>query len=152
MKIISKILNTLIAIFLVTNIIAVFLINVHFANLGMIKSATNELTPDVKVNDLLIYQKQSAYQENDIIVYAIQNKYSLAKVKSTTEYLTYIKDNTNKEYNPISNADIKGKPLVILNTTHIILYFIIVFACLIYLIINILLGVKEMKKDSKITS
>ena len=42
MKIISKILNTLVAIFLVTNIIAVFLINVHFANLGMIKSATNE--------------------------------------------------------------------------------------------------------------
>lgn len=152
MKIISKILNALVAIFLIANIIVVFLINIHFANLGMIKSATNELTPYVKVNDLIIYQKQNTYQENDIIIYAIQNKYSLAKVKSTTEYLTYIKDNTNKEYNPVSIADVKGKSILILNTRHIILYFTIVFACLIYLIINILLGLKEMKKDSKITS
>ena len=152
MKIISKVLNILVTIFLITNIIVVFLINIHFANLGVIKSATNELTPAVKINDLLIYQKQDAYQENDIIIYAIKNKYSLAKIKSTTKYLTYIKDNTNKEYNPISNADIKGKPLVILNATHIIIYFIIIFACLIYLVISILLGVKEMKKNSDITS
>lgn len=152
MKIISKVLNILVTVFLMTNIIVVFLINIHFANLGVIKSATNELTPDVKINDLLIYQKQDAYQENDIIIYAIKNKYSLAKIKSTTKYLTYIKDNTNKEYNPISNADIKGKPLAILNATHIIFYFIIIFACLIYLVINILLGVKEMKKNSDITS
>ena len=152
MKIISKVLNILVTIFLITNIIVVFLINIHFANLGVIKSATNELTPDVKINDLLIYQKQDAYQENDIIIYAIKNKYSLAKIKSTTKYLTYIKDNTDKEYNPISNADIKGKRLVILNATHIIIYFIIIFACLIYLVINILLGVKEMKKNSDITS
>ena len=86
MKIISKIFNTLVAIFLIINIVVVFLINVHFATLGIIKSATNELTPDIKIKDLLIYQKQKTYQENDIIVYAIQNKYSLAKVKSTTEY------------------------------------------------------------------
>lgn len=152
MKIISKVLNILVTIFLMTNIIVVFLINIHFANLGVIKSATNELTPAVKINDLLIYQKQDAYQENDIIIYAIKNKYSLAKIKSTTKYLTYIKDNTNKEYNPISNADIKGKPLVILNVTHIIIYFIIIFACLVYLVINILLGIKEMKKNSDITS
>lgn len=152
MKIINKILSILVSIFLVTNLVVVFLINVHFGSLGMIKSATDELSPDVKVNDLLIYQKQKTYQENDIIVYNIQNKYSLAKVKNTTEYLTYIKDNTNKEYNPVSIADVKGKSILILNTRHIILYFTIVFACLIYLIINILLGLKEMKKDSKITS
>lgn len=152
MKIISKIFNTLVAIFLIINIVVVFLINVHFATLGIIKSATNELTPDIKIKDLLIYQKQKTYQENDIIVYAIQNKYSLAKVKSTTEYLTYINDNTNREYDPISNADIKGKPLVILTAKHMIIYFAIVFICLIYLIITILQGIKEMKKDSKITS
>lgn len=152
MKIISKIFNTLVAIFLIVNIVVVFLINVHFANLGIIKSATNELTPDIKIKDLLIYQKQKTYQENDIIVYAIQNKYSLAKVKSTTEYLTYIKDNTNREYDPISNADIKGKSLVILTAKHMIIYFVIVFICLIYLIITTLQGIKEMKKDSKITS
>lgn len=152
MKIISKIFNTLVAIFLIINIVVVFLINVHFATLGIIKSATNELTPDIKIKDLLIYQKQKTYQENDIIVYAIQNKYSLAKVKSTTEYLTYIKDNTNREYDPISNADIKGKPLVILTAKHMIIYFAIVFICLIYLIITILQGIKEMKKDSKIIS
>lgn len=152
MKIISKIFNTLVAIFLIVNIVVVFLINVHFATLGIIKSATNELTPDIKIKDLIIYQKQKTYQENDIIVYAIQNKYSLAKVKSTTEYLTYIKDNTNREYDPISNADIKGKLLVILTAKHMIIYFAIVFICLIYLIITILQGIKEMKKDSKITS
>ena len=61
-------------------------------------------------------------------------------------------DNTSKEYSPISNADIKGKSLVILTPIYMILYFAIVFTCLIYLIINILLGVKEMNKDSKITS
>ena len=49
MKIISKVLNILVTIFLITNIIIVFLINIHFANLGVIKSATNELTPDVKI-------------------------------------------------------------------------------------------------------
>ena len=152
MKVISKILNTLIAIFLGVNIITVFLINIHFANLGIIKSATSELAPEININDLLIYQKQNNYQENDVIIYEIQGKYSLAKVKATTEYLTYIKDNTNKEYSPISNADIKGKSLVILTPIYMILYFAIVFTCLIYLIINILLGVKEMKKDSKITS
>ena len=152
MKIINKILSILVSIFLVTNLVVVFLINVHFGSLGMIKSATDELSPDVKVNDLLIYQKQKTYQENDIIVYNIQNKYSLAKVKNTTEYLTYIKDNTNREYDPISNADIKGKPLVILTAKHMIIYFAIVFICLIYLIITILQGIKEMKKDSKITS
>ena len=95
MKIINKILSILVTIFLVTNLVVVFLINVHFGSLGMIKSATDELSPDVKVNDLLIYQKQKTYQENDIIVYNIQNKYSLAKVKNTTEYLTYIKEPYN---------------------------------------------------------
>lgn len=152
MKIINKILSILVTIFLVTNLVVVFLINVHFGSLGMIKSATDELSPDVKVNDLLIYQKQKTYQENDIIVYNIQNKYSLAKVKNTTEYLTYIKDNTNKEYGPISNADIKGKQLVVLNAKHIIIYFIVVFICLGYLIINILLGVKEIKKNSEVNT
>ena len=152
MKIINKILSILVTIFLITNLVVVFLINVHLAGLGMIKSATDELSPEVKINDLLIYQKQKTYQENDIIVYNIQNKYSLAKVKNTTEYLTYIKDNTNKEYCPISNADIKGKQVVNLNAKHIIIYFITVFICLGYLIINILLSVKEMKKDSKIIS
>ena len=73
MKIINKILSILVSIFLVTNLVVVFLINVHFGSLGMIKSATDELSPDVKVNDLLIYQKQKTYQENDIIVYNIQN-------------------------------------------------------------------------------
>ncbi len=152
MKIINKILSILVTIFLITNLVVVFLINVHLAGLGMIKSATDELSPEVKINDLLIYQKQKTYQENDIIVYNIQNKYSLAKVKNTTEYLTYIKDNTNKEYCPISNADIKGKQVVILNAKHIIIYFITVFICLGYLIINILLSVKEMKKDSEVNT
>ena len=65
---------------------------------------------------------------------------------------TYNKDNTNKEYGPISNADIKGKQLVVLNAKHIIIYFITVFICLGYLIINILLGVKEMKKNSEVNT
>ncbi len=152
MKIISKILNAFVVAFLLTNIITVFLLNIHFADFGIIKSSTDELAPAVKVNDLIIYQKKSSYQPDDIIIYAIQDKYSIAKITTTEQYLTYIKDNTNKEYNPVSNADIKGKSLLILNKNHIILYFILVFLCLGYLVASILMGVKEMKKNSEITS
>ena len=95
MKIITKMINTLVAIFLIINIVGLFLVNVHFAGLHFVKSATNELTPLINNNDLVLYQKQDNYQENDIIIYNIENKYSIAKVKSRSEYLTYIKDNTD---------------------------------------------------------
>lgn len=148
MKIITKIINTLVAIFLIINIVGLFLVNVHFAGLHFVKSTTNELTPLINNNDLVLYQKQDNYQENDIIIYNIENKYSIAKVKSRSEYLTYIKDNTDNEYNPISNADIRGKAIKIFSAQNVIMYYSIVIICLIYLTVLIILNLNALKKNS----
>ncbi len=148
MKIIIKMINTLVAIFLIINIVGLFLVNVHFAGLHFVKSATNELTPLINNNDLVLYQKQDNYQENDIIIYNIENKYSIAKVKSRSEYLTYIKDNTDNEYNPISNADIRGKAIKIFSSQSVIMYYSIVIICLIYLTVLIILNLNALKKNS----
>lgn len=148
MKIITKMINTLVAIFLIINIVGLFLVNVHFAGLHFVKSATNELTPLINNNDLVLYQKQDNYQENDIIIYNIENKYSIAKVKSCSEYLTYIKDNTDNEYNPISNADIRGKAIKIFSAQSVIMYYSIVIICLIYLTVLIILNLNALKKNS----
>ena len=148
MKIITKIINTLVAIFLIINIVGLFLVNVHFAGLNFVKSTTNELTPLINNNDLVLYQKPDNYQENDIIIYNIENKYSIAKVKSRSEYLTYIKDNTDNEYNPISNADIRGKAIKIFSAQNVIMYYSIVIICLIYLTVLIILNLNALKKNS----
>ena len=148
MKIITKIINTLVAIFLIINIVGLLLVNVHFAGLHFVKSTTNELTPLINNNDLVLYQKQDNYQENDIIIYNIENKYSIAKVKSRSEYLTYIKDNTDNEYNPISNADIRGKAIKIFSAQNVIMYYSIVIICLIYLTVLIILNLNALKKNS----
>ena len=148
MKIITKIINTLFAIFLIINIVGLLLVNVHFAGLHFVKSTTNELTPLINNNDLVLYQKQDNYQENDIIIYNIENKYSIAKVKSRSEYLTYIKDNTDNEYNPISNADIRGKAIKIFSAQNVIMYYSIVIICLIYLTVLIILNLNALKKNS----
>ena len=148
MKIITNMINTLVAIFLIINIVGLFLVNVHFEGLYFVKSATNELTPLINNNDLVLYQKQDNYQENDIIIYNIENKYSIAKVKSRSEYLTYIKDNTDNEYNPISNADIRGKAIKIFSSQSVIMYYSIVIICLIYLTVLIILNLNALKKNS----
>ena len=148
MKIITKIINTLVAIFLLFNIVGLFLINIHFAGLHFVKSATNELSPTININDLVLYQKRDNYQEGDIIIYNIENKYSIAKVKSRTEYLTYINDNTDNNYNPVSNADIRGKAIKIFTAKSVILYYSLVIICLAYLTVLIILNLKALKKNS----
>ena len=80
--------------------------------------------------------------------YNIENKYSIAKVKSRSEYLTYIKDNTDNEYNPISNADIRGKAIKIFSAQSVIMYYSIVIICLIYLTVLIILNLNALKKNS----
>lgn len=148
MKIITKIINTLVATFLIVNIVCLFLINIHFAGLRFVKSTTDELSPTINSNDLVLYQKKDNYQEEDIIVYNIESKYSIAKVKSRSEYLTYIKDNTDNDYNPISNADIRGKAIKIFSAKSVIMYYSIVIICLIYLIVFIILNLNALKKNS----
>lgn len=148
MKIITKTINTLVTIFLLVNIVGLFLINIHFADLHFVKSATNELSPTININDLILYQKQDNYQEGDIIIYNIENKYSIAKVKLRTEYLTYINDNTDNTYNPVSNADICGKAIKIFNAKSVIFYYSLVIICLSYLTVLIILNLKALKKNS----
>lgn len=148
MKIITKIINTLVATFLIVNIVCLFLINIHFAGLRFVKSTTDELSPTINSNDLVLYQKKDNYQEEDIIVYNIESKYSIAKVKFRSEYLTYIKDNTDNDYNPISNADIRGKAIKIFPTKSVIMYYSIVIICLIYLTVFIILNLNALKKNS----
>lgn len=148
MKIITKIINALVATFLIVNIVCLFLINIHFAGLRFVKSTTDELSPTINSNDLVLYQKKDNYQEEDIIVYNIESKYSIAKVKSRSEYLTYIKDNTGNDYTPISNADIRGKAIKIFSAKSVIMYYSIVIICLIYLTVLIILNLNALKKNS----
>jgi len=149
MKKIIKGINILITVLLILNIVSVFLLNIHFLTLGVVISNTDNLTPDIKVKDIVIYKSKNDYKENDIIVYNITNKYYMAKVSSREEYLTYIKDNTDTVYNPISNADIKGSPLVVFPSYFIYIYLLINIIILIYLISVILINVKKMYEEEK---
>lgn len=147
MKRIIKGINILITVILILNIVCVFLINIHFASTGLIISTTDELSPEVNNKDIIIYKKKDTYNKNDIIIYNITNKYYIARVERQEEYLTYIKyDDTET---PISNADVKGSPIVTLPSYTIYIYILVNIAILIYLIVVILISVKKMYEEEE---
>ena len=149
MKYVKKIINIVIFLFLVINIFGLFFINIHFNGLGLLKAVSDTLSPTINKNDLIIYKKARSYNQDQLIVYNIDNKYSIAKIERREEYLTYIKDNTSNVYDPVSNADVRGTVKAIIKPIYILIYFLFVVIILIYLIITIVLSLSKLKLEEQ---
>lgn len=85
----------------------------HSYLMGYTYHKVNEdnMAPDYKINDIVVLEKGSSYQIDDIILYKYYGSFRLAKIKDSSSGIYIVEDNTNSvdEGYEINNELIVGR-------------------------------------------